>query len=254
MKQIVTCIIVFLIILSCVPTHNNSITIAAASSLRSVLQEMSSQFKVETDVAINIVTGSSGKLAAQIEAGAPYDIFLSANTIYTDYLQNKLSLNNKPVIFAHGQLAFLSNAYLDIDTTSLKSIINNNYFQKIAIPNPKLAPYGQAANDVLNKLNIVEEVEHKLVFAENVSQTNQFLKTEGVNAGFTSVSSVKIKNFSEGYRVYAIDSKLHKPIINSLLIVSKKKDEDYNVQKFITFMKTSKAKSILKKYGYTIPE
>lgn len=254
MKQIVTSFIVFLIILSCAPTHHNTITIAAASSLRPVLQEMSSQFKVETDVAINIVTGSSGKLAAQIEAGAPYDIFLSANIIYTDYLQNKLSLANKPIIFAHGQLAFLSNADLDIDSSSLKSIINNIHFQKIAIPNPKLAPYGQAANDVLNKLYINNEVQHKLVFAENVSQSNQFLKSNAVNAGFTSVSSVRIKNFSKGYRVHAISDTLYKPIINSLLIVSKQKRKDYNVEKFITFMKTSKAKSILKKYGYTIPE
>jgi len=244
----------FIVLCSCTSQKNDALTIAIASSLRPALQELTKQFTQKTGVKINLVSGSSGKLTTQIIAGAPYDLFFSADTLYTNYIQSKLSLRNKPAIFAHGKLVLLVNNNLDKKGTGISTLLKNSSIQKIVIPNPKLAPYGKAANDVLNNLGVYKKIEPKLVFAESVSQSNQFIKSTSVDAGFTSASATQIENFIQGYAVYTIPKHLYKPIINSILIVSEAEEKNQDLEEFISFLKTEQAQLTLKAYGYIIPK
>ena len=244
--------LIFLVFFSCVQKKNIEINIAAASSLQPVLKELLSQFTIQTGVHVNLITGSSGKLTAQIESGAPFDIFFSADNTYTNYLQPKLKLPFSPRTFAQGALVFVTLKNFDKQDTPIKSLILNDNFKKIAIPNPKLAPYGKAAHTVLTTLGIRSKVQSKLVFAESVSQTNQFLKSNSVSAAFTSLSTAKNKDFSNDFNVYQVPKDLYNPIVNSMLIVTQKKENLFNLKKLSSFFESDKAKLILKAYGYTV--
>lgn len=247
-------ILIFLTLFSCVSEKKEEITIAAASSLQPVLQELQAQFITQTGINVNLISGSSGKLTAQIESGAPFDIFFSADSAYTDYLQTKLNLRFLPEVFAYGSLVFVTLSDFTKQDTSIKKILTSKRLKKIAIPNPKLAPYGKAANTVLNRLEISDEIQAKLVFAESVGQSNQFLTSSSVNAGFTSLSSTINKGFSKDFQVHKILENLYKPIINTILIVSKEESKIPVLKRFISFLKSNKAQQTLKAYGYTIPK
>lgn len=247
-------ILIFLTLFSCVSEKKEEITIAAASSLQPVLQELQAQFITQTGINVNLISGSSGKLTAQIESGAPFDIFFSADSAYTDYLQTKLNLRFLPEVFAYGSLVFVTLSDFTKQDTSIKKILTSKRLKKIAIPNPKLAPYGKAAKTVLNRLEISDEIQAKLVFAESVGQSNQFLTSSSVSAGFTSLSSTINKGFSKDFQVHKIPENLYKPIINTILIVSKEESKIPVFKRFISFLKSNKAQQTLKAYGYTIPK
>ena len=253
-KTNIILILLFSTLFSCVSEKKEEITIAAASSLRPLLQELQAQFVNQTGVNVNLISGSSGKLTAQIESGAPFDIFFSADSVYTDYLQTKLNLRFSPEVFAYGSLVFVTLSDFAKQATSIKKILTDERLEKIAIPNPKLAPYGKAAKTVLNRLAINDVIKAKLVFAESVGQCNQFLKSSSVSAGFTSLSTTIDKDFSKDYQVHEIPENLYKPIINTILIVSNDENNMPVLKRFISFLKSNKAQQTLKAYGYTIPK
>jgi len=250
MKHIVVLVIIVLFF-SCQKQQENELFIASASSLRNVLEELTAEFSKQTNIKANFITASSGKLSAQIEAGAPYDVFLSANAKYPKYLQLKLELGGELFDFAYGKVVFLISK--DRKEVNITSFLKNNEIKKIVIPNMEVAPYGIAANEILKNVRIYDKVVGKLVFAENVSQANQFLKSKTVDAGFTSLSSVKVNSFQKEYNIVSLSDTLYAPIKNTLLIVSKNKQKQQKAQKFKAFLQTEKAIYILKKYGYTIP-
>lgn len=230
--------------ISCVGKKQQKLHIAASSNLQNTIKELVNEFKIEKNIEFEIILGSTGKLTAQIENNAPFDIFLSANKKYTNYLITKKKLNETPITFAYGKLALASKT---INKDQLNNSLRANRFSKLAIPNPKFAPYGQMAMEYLKKKELYNIIEKKLVFGESVMQTNQFLFTANVDLAFTSLSAVI---HHKNVNWVALNEKLYTPKAHVALNVSKDKKE--LSAEFISFLKTETAQLILKKYGYGI--
>jgi molybdate transport system substrate-binding protein len=239
--------LIFLVaLLGC--NHTPIIIVASSANMQYPMQEIIEKYELKCDCKIDLIVGSSGKLTAQIEQGAPYDIFVSANSMYPNYLYNKGLTKESPKIYAYGQLILLSSN----DKVITLNDLNKSYVKKIAIANGDIAPYGKASVQLLKKLNIYNAILPKLVFGESVSQVNQFIESGTVDVGFTAMSSVKSNHFKPNKGWVKIDNKLYDPIIQSAVII-KRKSQNELVNRFHEDLFTPKVQLILKKYGYLIP-
>jgi len=232
-------------------TDTDKITIAAAANMQFVIPELIKQFTANTGIKCELIVGSSGKLTAQIKEGAPYDIFIAANIKYPEEVYVSGKAIAKPKVYAYGQLALWSmvaNIHLSIDSLVSKKI------QHIALANPKTAPYGEAAVEVLNKYNLDTKIKDKLVFGESIAQTNQFISSESVEVGFTALSVVLSPKIKEQGKWIVIDSSLHTPIEQGVVLLKQENTNTKQAKQFYDFLFSAEAKNILKKYGYLVNE
>lgn len=249
MKRLILILILLNLTLSA-----KSITIAIASNMSYVVDDLIKEFnKTNKNIKVKTILGSSGKLVAQIKNGAPYDIFMSANMEFPQYLyKNKLS-DTKPTVYAKGALILFSNKELDFSKGL--ALLKDEKIKKIAIANPKTAPYGKAALEVLENSKIYTQVSNKLIFAESISQTVSYTIT-AANIGLITKSSLispKLKNKKEGKYWINIDSKLYNPIDQGMTIL-KNREKDSEVKAFYNFILSKKAKEIFEKNGYLVYE
>ncbi len=245
-KNITVCLFLFSMVNSCKQVDTQTLNIATAANMQFAMTEIVQSFTKHTGIKCNIITGSSGKLTAQIKEGAPYDVFVSANTKYPEDLYKDGFTTSKPKIYGYGGLVLWS-------TTSEKpsfSILMNDAIEHIAIANPKTAPYGEAAVSVLKKMGVYEKIEHKLVYGESISQTNQFILSRAADIGFTAKSVVlspKIKG--EGDWISIDDN--YTPIAQGIVLL-KNSEKKQQSEQFYTFIFSDQAKNILKKFGYLV--
>ena len=155
---------------ACTKSENHKLQIAAASNLQYVLKELVTVFNEQQNVDCEIILGSSGKLTMQLENAAPFDVFLSANKKYSDYLVTKNKSAQKPQTFAYGKLVLAS---ISIPNHEIMETLNSHTLTKIAIPNPKFAPYGEMGVEFLKNKKLYTKLENKFIYGESVMQTNQ---------------------------------------------------------------------------------
>lgn len=239
-----------LILLSGCNKPSDKIIVATAANVQYVMKELKQEFEKETGKEIQVVVSSSGKLTAQIREGAPFDVFVSADTKYPEEIFKNGGSDEKPKIYAYGTLALWS---LSIPENELNiNALSSEKIKKIAIPNPKLAPYGEAAEQALEKENLLTPLKSKIVYGESIAQAAQYITTGSVEVGFTALSVILAPEMKgKGYYTI-IDSTSYKPIAQAALLLrhsdnSPKKEIS---QKFYDFLFSEKAKAIFKKYGY----
>lgn len=229
-----------------VSVYAKDLKIAAASNVTYAMKSLIKEFnKKYPDIKIKYVIGSSGKLTAQIRNKAPYDILLSANMKYPNALYKDGLAIEKPKVYAQGSLALFS-----YKTRDLKDLNIVNEVKKIAIANPKTAPYGKAAYEVLNKFKLFEKNKKKFAYAENISQTVQYAMT-ATDIGFiarASLYSPKMKRFKEKENYINIDTSFHKPIKQGLALLNKKEE----TIKFSEFLFSKEAKKVFNSFGYIV--
>jgi molybdate transport system substrate-binding protein len=207
--------------------YASEIKIALSANVNFAFKELINDFnKIHKDIKIVPVIGSSGKLTSQIENGAPFDIFLSANMKYPEYLYKKKLTYTKPVEYAKGKLVFFSTKY--------KNLKDN---LKIAIANPDVAPYGKRAMEVIKKLKL----KIKIINAPSVAMA-YYYALKFCDGAFLPYSLVKGK---KGY-IKLIDSKLYSPIRQGMVLLKPKKA----AKEFFVYLLSLRAIKILKKYGY----
>lgn len=227
------------------------LTIAAASSTMHVLKELVTAFSEQTGIQCEMVFGSSGKLTSQLLAGAPFDLFLSADIKYPYRLLEAGLALDSPMVYAYGQV-ILWSAKMDVqpsmDTSYLKSL------GRIAIPNPAIAPYGQAAIQALRHHELDEIAKPKLVYGESVSQTIQFILTGSVDAGITSLSSVHaLQDMPSPWML--IDTEAYLPIGQTIILLKRDGDQKRKgAGRFRDFLLTKEGKGILERHGYLLPD
>ncbi len=229
--------------------NENTLRIAAASNLRFAIEEINAEFNKETNIIVEMSVASSGKLTAQIQNGAPFDIFLSASKKYPFYLYENDFASEKPKLFCCGLLVYWTNKNLNLKGNIHE--VSACIIQKIAIANPQNAPFGQAAVEALKSISIYDSVLQKIVFAENVSQISQYVLNKNVDIGFSSKSLVlspKLKGKGEWFE---IDEKLYSPVEQYILLL-KSGNQNKNAEKYYEFLFEDKAQNIFKKYGYKI--
>jgi len=232
--------------------HAGQIRVAVAANTSYVVEDLKKAFNlVHPNIKLDIILGSSGKLTAQIMHGAPYDIFLSADMKYPDALYETKSAVTKPVVYAKGALALLSVNTQDFSQGI--AVLENPKIHKIAIANPKTAPYGVAAKEALENAKLYEKIKAKFVYGESVSQTVAYATT-AADIGIVAKSSLfspRMRSYKKEKHWVDVNASLYAPIDQGMVIL-KSGEENVEVKTFYDFMLSAKAKAILKRYGYKV--
>ena len=215
----------------------DSVFVAAAANMSYALDAIKEAFeKKYPHIKVKSTIASSGKLALQITRGAPYDIYLSANMEYPAKLYKQGYTITRPLVYAKGKLVFFSKS------AKLKDIAK---LSTIAIANPKTAPYGKAAFEVLQKLHIPNE---KLLYGESVAQTTAYA-LHGAQGAFIAASAMHSKKMQNQAKfAYPVDPKLYTPIKQGMVLL---KDREA-ARAFFVFLLSKEAAKILEQYGYIV--
>jgi len=224
------------------------ITVAAASSFSYALTEIKAGFEANGRRRVRLVFGSSGLLARQIQGGAPFDVFISANSGFMDDLVSSGAVVTDSMrSFARGALVLAVRNEAGDNVTELKSLLDKK-IRKVAIANPAHAPYGRAAVEVLKKTGLLEKIRKKLVYGENVRQALQFVESGNASAGFIALSIAK----RPGIKAIAVDPSLYNPIEQTAAVV-KTTAHGKAAEDFIGYLTGAEGMDILRKYGFKRP-
>jgi len=225
-------------------TQAAEIRVATAANFYPTLKKIKNEFEKITQHKVTIIRGSTGKLFAQIVKGAPYDIFLSADSERADKLVTLgKSFDNKSYVYAIGQLALWEKGASK--SADIKNKLFKGQFKKLAIANPKTAPYGYAAIETLKAMKIYEQVKPRLVYGENISQALQFVESGAADIGFVAKSYV----IDDVY--WDINNRLYKPIKQKMLLLKQVKDP-VSAQDFMRFMQSEKMRALIIADGYLL--
>jgi len=245
--------ILLIALLLTLSTQAKTIKIAVAANVSYAINDLKKEFnKLYPDIKVQVTIGGTGKLTAQIKNGAPYQILMGANMLYPETLYKEDFAITKPLVYAQGSLAYLSRNKKDF-TKGMK-LLKSNKIKKIAIANPKTAPYGTATVEALKNAKVYDAIKSKLVYGESISQTVIYA-TKATDIGFIAKSSLyspKMSHFKEGENWTELDPKLYTPI-NQGIVILKKGESSMEVSAFYTFIFSKKASKIFKAFGYIIP-
>lgn len=220
--------------------------IAAAANLTRALKALVKEFQKEHPKdAIKISFNSSGKLYAQIAQNAPFDLFISADIARPKKLYDEKITPFKEEVYAKGVLVLWSE---DLKMDSLE-ILKDPKIKRIAMANPKLAPYGKASMEVLENLKLTSSLKSKIIYGASVSQVHQFVATKNAQIGFGALSLMDKKDKNLSY--FIIDKALYNPI-EQALITTKNGANNPLAKVFKDFLFSPKARAIFKEYGYIV--
>jgi molybdate transport system substrate-binding protein len=248
MKKLIKIFIVAVLV-SPIACFAQSLKVAAAANLQSVIRVLGQDFKQRTGIGIEPIVSSSGNLVAQIRNGAPYDLFLSADMSFPEALFKEGFSQNKPVVYAQGLLIICSNQNIGFE--NWERLLMTGRVKKIAIGNPAIAPYGKAAEEALQHKGIFNDVYAKIVTGESISQVNTYITTGVVDVGFTTQALVKDAGNKTPLYWKAIDPKLYAPIEQGMVLL-KHAAENANAEKFYRYILSPAARAIFKEYGYHV--
>jgi molybdate transport system substrate-binding protein len=243
--------VLFFIGLTTSSAHAEKITIAAAADLKYAMDEVVAAFnKNRNGDEVQVVYGSSGKFHTQIQQGAPYDLFFSADIGFPRELAKQGQAASEVKPYAVGRIVLWSAA-MDATKMTLASLADPK-ITKIAIANPKHAPYGKRAEEVLRSAGLWDKVQAKLVFGENISQTAQYVQTGNVQVGIIALSLVLNPELSKKGGYYLIPDSLHNPLEQGFIITKRGAGKPL-AKKFADFMDSKQARGVMIKYGFVLP-
>ena len=253
MKYLYTLIFfIFIAVIVATTIIKPKITVAVAANVQYAMNELKAEFTRETGINVAVIIGSSGQLTAQIKAGAPYDVFISADMKYPQTLYRNKDAVDSPKVYAEGSLVIWTMKKGITFDDRLKILLERS-INKIALANPITAPYGNATVEALKYFGIYNQVKDKLIYGESIAPTNQFIYSKAADAGFTA-KSVVLSPQMEGKGTWMeIQSDSYKHIEQGCVILkygyNNQKDESI---KFYNFLFSQKAKNILSKFGYKV--
>jgi molybdate transport system substrate-binding protein len=234
-------------------TQTAEIRVAAAADLQFAMQDVAAQFEKQTGTKMDVTYGSSGNFFSQLQNGAPFDLFFSADIGYPRKLEAaSLAEPGTFYEYAVGRIAIWLPADASVDVARLgwKSLLDQSV-KKIAIANPEHAPYGRAAVVALQKAGIYKQVKSKLVYGENISQAAQFVQSGNAQAGIVAMSLAVSPGMKEGKR-WEIPPDMH-PAIEQAAIVLKSSKNKVSAKAFLEFVKSEAGRATLAKDGFTLP-
>jgi molybdate transport system substrate-binding protein len=229
------------------------IRVAAAADLKSAMQEVAARFEKQSGTKVDVTYGSSGNFFSQLQNGAPFDLFFSADVDYPRNLEAAGFAEPGTLFeYAVGRIAIWTPADAKVDVTRLgwKTLLDPSV-QKISIANPEHAPYGRAALAALQKAGIYEQVKSKLVYGENISQAAQFVQSGNAQAGIVAMSLAVSAGMNGGKR-WEIPADMHPSIEQTAILLKTSKNKD-SARAFLEFVKGQAGRATLAKYGFTTP-
>lgn len=248
----ILCIYLVLLFSACGnKSHKEPLRLATAANMQFAMKTLAKDFESTTGIACDLIISSSGKLTAQIQEGAPYDIFISADTSYPQAIYEAGFAAAQPRIYAYGKLVLWS--YNSTETPNFQDLLNDSVHH-IALANPKTAPYGSAAVSVLKNTGIYEKVEDKLVYGESIAQVNQFITSGAAEMGFTALAVVKSESQNSKGSYLIIEEDLYEPIAQASVILKGDTANREEAKAFYTYLFSAEAQKILKDFGYSVDE
>jgi molybdate transport system substrate-binding protein len=244
-------VFVFLQFVLLISIQAAEVTVAVASNFSLPMRKIAAQFEVESGHKVRLSFGSTGALYAQIKNGGPFHLLIAADQEAPARLEKEgLGIAGTRFTYAQGRLVLWSRQAGLVDKEG--EILTTGQFQKLALANPKLAPYGLAAMETLRSLSLTEQLKPKLVQGENISQAYQFVETENAQIGFVAMSQV----FSEGKLLkgsaWIVPPQLYSPIHqDAILLLAGQKNSA--ATELMRYLKTDQAKSVMSAYGYSHP-
>jgi molybdate transport system substrate-binding protein len=231
----------------------DQILVAVAANFADCLEAMAPAFEDSTGHHLVIMRGSTGRHYAQIKSGAPFDVFLAADTLRPILLEKEgLTALGTRFTYAEGRLAlWLPKADLD-DHRTPREILTKGTFNHLAIANPRLAPYGLAAQQVLESMGLWEELQPRLVTGKSVGQAWQFLASGNAEAGFVAIPQIMASPSMKG-RWWKLDPPLHEPILQQGVVLYDTACPTAAGQ-LMDFLRGPHARMIMIRFGYLIPE
>jgi molybdate transport system substrate-binding protein len=230
------------------------LVVAAAADLSSALKEVADNFEKKSGVPVQLSFGASGALTQQIENGAPFDIFFSADM---DYPKQLITANQADPAtlyrYAVGKLVLWvpDDSPLDVEHKGMEILLDPSV-KKISIANPQHAPYGRAAVEALKHAGLYDRVANRIVMGENVSQAAQFVESGNAQAGFVAFAHVKAPSMQGKGRYWEVPQEDYPPLAQGVVMISRSPHKK-EAQEFLEYIRTQEAAETLRKYGFSLP-
>lgn len=229
--------------------------LAAASDLKFALERIAAQFRDSSQREVKLVFGSSGNFFRQIEQGAPFQIFMSADESFVFKLADAGRMEDRGVLYATGRIVLFaangSRLKVDAQFTGLKAALSAGEIRRFAIANPEHAPYGRAAEQALRRMGLWEPLRQRLVLGENVSQAAQFAGGGSAEGGIFAYSLALAPQVAKQGRYVLVPEELHDPLRQRMALV---KGAGETARAFYRYMQEPAARAVLRHYGFVVPE
>jgi molybdate transport system substrate-binding protein len=230
------------------------ITVAAAADMSAALPQIVEAYTKKTGQTVKLSFGSSGNLTNQIRNGAPFDVFFSADETYPQQLiSERLASRDTLYRYAVGRLVLWvpSSSTLDLPKLGMQALLDPSV-KKISIANPATAPYGRAAEAALRHFAIYDQVSGRLVVGENVSQAAQFVESGNAQAGLIALSHTLAPAMKDKGRYWTVPLDSYPTLNQAAVVIAKSKQQDA-ARKFLDFVRSPEATSVLNTYGFSLP-
>jgi molybdate transport system substrate-binding protein len=230
--------------------HGAEVTVAVAANFAAPMQKIAPLFEKDTGHKAVVSLGSTGGFYAQIKNGGPFHVLLSADDETPLKLEKEnLAVSGTRFTYAKGKLVLWSKQAGFVDDKG--DVLRSGQFKRLAIANPKLAPYGAAALETLHKLELVQGLQTKFVQGENIAQAFQFVNTENAQLGFVALSQVYADGKLSSGSAWIVPSHLHKPIQQDAVLLMAGKN-NIAATALLAYLRTDKAKAIIRSHGYDL--
>lgn len=230
--------------------HADQVSVAVAANFTAPMQTIAAGFEKETGHKVQASYGATGKFYTQIKNGAPFEVLLTADEeTPAKLIKDNAALAGSQFTYAIGKLVLWSAKSAIVDGAG--AVLKNGGFDHLAIANPKLAPYGAAAVEVMKGLGVVEAIQPKIVTGESIAQTHQFISTGNALLGFVALSQVLKDGKIEG-SAWIVPAKLYAPIRQDAVILEKGRGKPA-AEALMRYLKSDKARAIIQSFGYALP-
>jgi molybdate transport system substrate-binding protein len=231
------------------------LTVAAAADLSSALQEIGDRYEKKTGVHLKLSFGASGALTQQIQNGAPFYLFFSADMDYPRQLIAAGAAEQASLYqYAVGKLVLWvpADSPLDLDHKGMNALLDPSVL-KIAIANPQHAPYGRAAVAALKHAGMYDQITDRLVLGENVAQAAQFVESGNAQAGFVALAHAVAPGMRGKGKYWEVPADFYPPLAQGVVVISHS-DHKKEAGEFLEYIKTKETAELLRKFGFTLPQ
>ena len=226
----------------------DEIRVAAASNFTNPIKSIAERFTDTTGHKVTLIFGSTGKHYAQIKNGAPFDAFFAADVLRPELLEKEcVALSGSRFTYAVGKVVLWSPKIGYVDSAG--KVLEQRGFRYLAIANPKLAPYGKAAQEILQARKVWDVLQGNIVRGEDIGQTFQFVKSGNAELGFVAYSQIKRPGHPIEGSFWEIPQSLYTPIEQQAVLLK----ENTIAKDFLRFVKSEKSRNLIREYGYSVP-
>jgi molybdate transport system substrate-binding protein len=234
---------------------SSEVTVAAAADLSSALQEVADRYEKKTGVHLKLSFGASGALTQQIQNGAPFDLFFSADMDYPRQLIAAGAADQASLYqYAVGRLVLWVplDSPLDLDHKGMDALLDPSV-KKIAVANPQHAPYGRAAVAALKHAGMYDRVAGQLVLGENVAQAAQFVESGNAQAGFVALAHAVAPGVRDKGKYWEVPADFYPPLVQGVVVISHSQHKK-EAAEFLEYIKTKETSELLRRFGFTLPQ